>query len=289
MKNSEERFNLAKKLHLSGEIKKSQKLYLELIENNKENYELFFLIGTTYLQLKEYSEAISNYNISIKLNPNYPNSYNNKGIALAEKQDYSEAILNYDKAIKLKKDYFDAYLNKGISLHKLKKFDQAIKYFELLKKIRPSEPKIYNNLGNIYKTLKRYEEATAAYDQAIKINKNYLEAMSNKSDVLHSQKNYEQALIILNQIFKINPNFAGLLQRTISNKMFICDWSDFNKIKNLIKKEIVEKDIAIDPLFIHYLFDDPELHKLNSIKFVENEFKNVSKIISKKKELKIKK
>mgnify|MGYP001182478249 CR=1 FL=1 len=286
MKNNEETLNLAKKLHLSGEIKKSQKLYLELIEKNKENYELFFLVGTTYLQLKEYAEAISNYNISIKLNPNYPNSYNNKGIALAEKQDYSEAILNYDKAIKLKKDYFDAYLNKGISLHKLKKFDQAIKYFELLKKIRPSEPKIYNNLGNIYKTLKRYEEATAAYDQAIKINKDYLEAMSNKSDVFHSQKNYEQALIILNQIFKINPNFAGLIQKTISNKMFICDWSDFNKIKNLIKKEIVEKNHALDPLFIHYLFDDPELHKLNSIKFIENEFKNVSKIISNKKRIK---
>ena len=88
MKNNQEALNLAKKLHLSGEIKKSQKLYLELIENNKENYELFFLIGTTYLQLKEYTEAISNFNISIKLNPNYPNSYNNKGIALAEKQNY---------------------------------------------------------------------------------------------------------------------------------------------------------------------------------------------------------
>jgi len=289
MKNSEERFNLAKKLHLSGEIKKSQKLYLELIQNDKENYELFFLIGTTYLQLKEYTEAISNFNISIKLNPTYPNSYNNKGIALAEKQNYSEAILNYDKAIKLKKDYFDAYLNKGISLHRLKKYDQAIKYFGLLKQIRPSEPIIYNNLGNIYKTLKRYEEAIAAYDQAIKINKDYLEAMINKSDVFHSQKNYEQALIILNQIFKINPNFAGLLQRTISNKMYICDWSDFNKVKNLIKKEIIEKDVAIDPLFIHYLFDDPELHKLNSIKFVENEFKNVSKIISNKKKIKNKK
>lgn len=291
MKNNQEALNLAKKLHLSGEIKKSQKLYLELIENNKENYELFFLIGTTYLQLKEYTEAISNFNISIKLNPNYPNSYNNKGIALAEKQNYSEAILNYDKAIKLKKDYFDAYLNKGISLHKLKKIDQAIKFFKLLIQIRPSEPKIYNNLGNIYKTLKRYKEAIAAYDHAIKINKDYLEAMNNKSDVFHSQKNYEQALIILKQIFKINPNYTGLLEKIISNKMFICDWSDFNKTKNLIKKEIVEKekDVAIDPLFIHYLFDDPELHKLNSIKFIANEFKNVSKIISNKKRIKNKK
>ena len=289
MKNNEETFSLAKKLHSSGEIKKSQKLYLELIENNKENYELFFLVGTTYLQLKEYAEAISNYNISIKLNPNYPNSYNNKGIALAEKHNYSEAILNYDEAIRLKKDYFDAYLNKGISLYKLKKFDLAIKYFKLLIQIKPSEPKIYNNLGNIYKSLKRYEEAIAAYDQAIKINKGFLEAMNNKSDVLHSQKKYDQALIILNKIFKINPNYSGLLEKTISNKMFICDWSDFNKIKNSIKKNIIEKDLALDPLLIHYLFDDPELHKLNSIKFIENEFKDVNKIISNKKRIKNKK
>ena len=38
MKNNQEALNLAKKLHLSGEIKKSQKLYLELIENNNLSY-----------------------------------------------------------------------------------------------------------------------------------------------------------------------------------------------------------------------------------------------------------
>ena len=283
------KFDLAKKLHLSGKIEESQEIYLRLAMTNKGNHELFFLLGTTFLQLRDYDKAINNFDKSIGINSSFPNTYNNKGIALAEKQNYSEAILNYDKAIKLKKDYADAYLNKGISLNKLKRFNEAIKYFKLLIKVNPSDSKIYNNLGNVYKNLKNYKEAINAYEKAIKINGKYFEAISNKSDVLHSLKRYDEALIILSQIFKENPDFGGLLEKIISNKMFICEWSEFDKIKYSIKKKILENKKTLDPLFIHYLFDDPELHKLNSEKFVSYEFKNVTRINAIKKKTKNKK
>jgi protein O-GlcNAc transferase len=285
------KFGLAKKLHLSGKIEESQKIYLQLATTNKKNHELFFLLGTTFLQLKNYDNAINNFNKSISINSNFPNTYNNKGIALAEKHDYSEAIINYDKAIKLKKDYADAYLNKGISLNKLKRFSEAIKYFKLLIKVKPLDPKIYNNLGNVYKNLKNYNEAINAYEKAIKIKEKYFEAISNKADVLHSLKKYDEALVLLDQIFKEEPDFWGLSEKIISNKMFICEWEEFDKIKYSIKNNLLKNEIAIAPLFIHYLFDDPELHKLNSEAFVSYEFKNVTKtntIKKKKKKNKIK-
>jgi hypothetical protein len=52
MKNHEDTFNLAKKLHTSGKILESQKLYLEISQIYNKNYELFFLLGTTFLQQK---------------------------------------------------------------------------------------------------------------------------------------------------------------------------------------------------------------------------------------------
>ena len=271
------KLEIAKKLHFSGKINESQKIYLELAKTNKKNYEIFYLIGTTFLQLKKYDEAISNFNISLNLNPSFANTYNNKGIALSEKQNFSDAIFNYDKAIKLKKDYIDAYINKGVALNKLKNYKEAIKYFKLLLKINPSDPKIYNNLGNVYKNLKNYPEAIEVYNRAIKLNKNFFEAISNKSDVLHSQKKYTEALIELNKIYKEDPDFEGLLEKIISNKMFIFEWSEFSKIKMSIKEKIIKDKIALDPLFIHYLFDEPKLHKLNSEKFISYEFKNVNR------------
>ena len=73
--------------------------------NHKDNDRLFFLLGTSYLQLKKYNKAIDYLNIAINLNSKFADSYNNRGIALAENEKYSEAVHNYDKAINLKINY----------------------------------------------------------------------------------------------------------------------------------------------------------------------------------------
>ena len=59
MKNKEEILNKAKQLHQKGQIKEAQKLYLELIRDNNNDVKLNFLIGTSFLQLKNYQHAIS--------------------------------------------------------------------------------------------------------------------------------------------------------------------------------------------------------------------------------------
>ena len=278
MKNNEEIFNLAKQLHLSGKIEESQKLYLQLTESYKNNDKLFFLLGTTFLQMKKYEDAIHYLNISIKLNPKFSDSYNNKGIALAETEKYLEALKNYNKAIKLKENYVDAYLNKGISLNKLKRYEEAINITELVIKLQPLNAKAYNNLGNILKNIKKYNDAVRAYDKAIKINPNYLEALNNLADTLHTFKKYDKALIYLNKIFNKKPEFDGLLTKIISNKMHIYDWENYDEIINLIKDKILKNKTILDPLFLNYLTDDPNLIKINSEAWVIKNLINPQKI-----------
>ncbi len=103
MTNGSQLFEKAKKLHLSGKLIEAQKIYLELIKNFKGNDKLFFLLGTSFLQLKKYNKAIQYLNISNELNPRFSDCYNNTGIALAETGRYSEALEKYNEAIKLKK------------------------------------------------------------------------------------------------------------------------------------------------------------------------------------------
>ena len=269
MKSDEELFNLAKQLHLSGKIEKSQKLYLKLIKNHKDNDRLFFLLGTSYLQLKKYNKAIDYLNIAINLNSKFADSYNNRGIALAENEKYSEAVHDYDRAINLKINYFDAYLNKGISLNKLKEFEKAKKIIELAIKLEPSSAKAYNSLGNIFQNLKQLKESVKAYDKAIKINPKYFEAMDNMADVLHKLKLYDKALIYYRKIFEYDPNFKGVLANILLNKMHIYDWENFKDNSTNIIKKIKKKKIIIDPLAINYLTDNPELIKLNSYECVK--------------------
>ena len=89
MNSTQERFEKAKNLHLMGHYKDAQKIYMELLKKNKDNFVLHNLIGTTFLQLKLYDSAIDHLDISIKLNPNFADSYNNRGIIFAEKMNLS--------------------------------------------------------------------------------------------------------------------------------------------------------------------------------------------------------
>ena len=290
MKNNEIELKKAKQLHLSNKINEAQNIYLKLIKSDKKNGVIFFLLGTTYLQQKKFEEAIKYLKKSIEIDPSYPNPYNNLGIALAETTNFLEAKINYDKAIELNKNYLDAYLNRGISLNKLKKYDEAMNDFKIVGNINPNNAKLLNNIGNVYKNLKQYDKANKYYQKAIGIQPNYLEAISNLSSVLHIEKKYKESLNYLEKIYKIDSEFKRVIQNIISNKMHIFEWSDLEKYKEKIKKQFLNNnEITFDPLFIHYLFDDPSLHKLNAEKFSEQEFKYLKKQSSRKQNFKNKK
>tara|TARA_B100000035_G_scaffold209093_1_gene178793 strand:- start:54 stop:2009 length:1956 start_codon:yes stop_codon:yes gene_type:complete len=290
MDTNEEKFNIARQLHFSGRIEEAQKIYVKLLKIYKKNHTLYYLIGTTYLQLKKQDLAIKYFKLSLKYNSNFPDTFNNLGVALAENKEHKEALTNYNKAIELKQDYIDAYLNRGISLNKLKKYEEAIKDFDLVIDKEPENAKAFNNLGNVFKGLKKFDKAIYFYDKAIKINDNFLEAISNKADVLDSQKKFRQSLIELNKIYKKEPDFFGLIQKIISNKMSIFDWQNYDQMKEMIKHKLLNDEITLDPLFIYYLFDDLSIQYNNSKNFINNEFKNTTKIphLRKKKNNKIK-
>ena len=106
MDNDKNIFNSAKKLLISGKFLEAEKLLLTLIKNYRNNYELYFLLGTISIQLKKNKEAINYLNIAIDSNPKFPESYNNRGVALAEEDRYLEALGSYDKAIQFKKKLY---------------------------------------------------------------------------------------------------------------------------------------------------------------------------------------
>jgi len=277
MTNYEIEINRAKQLHLLNKIEEAQKIYLNLIKTNKNSI-IFFLLGTTYLQQKKFAEAIKHLKISIKLDSNYSHAYNNLGIALAETNNFLEAKNNYDKAISLDKGYIDAYLNRGISLNKLKRYSEAIINFNLVIKAKPHDAKVFNNIANVYRNLKLFDNALENYDKAIKIQPNYLEAINNKSQILYEQKKYELSLSCLKKIHKINPEFDNLTENIIKNKMNIFEWSNLDKLKNTVEKQIIKRETKFSPLLLNYLYDEPSLHEINAKTYCKQEFKYIKKI-----------
>ena len=277
MENKGNKFNEAKQLHQSGKIEEALKIYLELIKDNPLDYKIFFLIGTSYLQLKNNKKAITYLNNSIDINPEFPHSYNSRGIVFSENKQFEEAINDYEKAISLESEFLEAHLNKGISLKNLKKYSEAKKSFEICIKIDSLNPKIYHNLGNLLKECKDFEGAKQAYEKAIELNNNYAEPYEGRADILQKLskiKNdhniFELSIHDYEKAFSLKNNLDYVFGKLVHSKMIINNWNKYNyDLKKIIEETKKDKKIIV-PFGLLSLIDDPEIHLKNSKIFAQN-------------------
>jgi len=61
----------------------------------------FVNLGNAYFYLKEYDDAIKNYDQSIRLNPQNADYYVNRGLAYMSKGDNATAVADFEKALSL--------------------------------------------------------------------------------------------------------------------------------------------------------------------------------------------
>ena len=289
MENKEEILNKAKQLHQLGKIKEAQELYLELIRDNNNDIKLNFLIGTSFLQLKNYQRAKNYLNNSIKIDPNIPHIYNSRGIVHSKTKEFENAINDFDKAISLKKDFLEAHLNKGIVLKNINKFKEGIKCFDECLKIEPENPKVYFNLGNLLAESKKYQKASNAYDQAILLNSKYAEAYDARGDLMIElskidldDSKYELSIKDFHQAYKLNENLDYVYGKIVHTKMLLSDWSDFDIQLSIIKDGLKNNKKIIIPFPLLSLMDDPQKHKNNSILFAKTYVPTLSNDFKKK-------
>ncbi|OFL29452.1 hypothetical protein HMPREF2775_09295 [Fusobacterium sp. HMSC064B12] len=98
----------------------------------------------TYAYLKNYKEAIVNFNKAIDLNPSDEGYYYNRGLAYNNFNNYKMAIINFDKAIELNPNFSVAYNNRGITYAYLKNYKEAIVNFDKAIDLNPSDSLAFN-------------------------------------------------------------------------------------------------------------------------------------------------
>jgi tetratricopeptide (TPR) repeat protein len=68
-------------------------------------------LGNVLVQQGIFDEAIRNYLMALRINPDHPEAFNNIGVAFARQQEYQEAIEYFKKALNLKPNYLQARRN----------------------------------------------------------------------------------------------------------------------------------------------------------------------------------
>jgi tetratricopeptide (TPR) repeat protein len=173
-------------------------------------------LGTKYLQLKQYTEAIDMYQKTLQVVLQVPHvkqqsldelrarSYHGLGRVAQEQRQWQQAEQYYQRALQLYSEYNDRY-NQAPIYHQLgrvaqeqREFQQAEQYYQQALQLfieyndRYSQAPIYHNLGRVAKEQRQWQQAKDFFLHALEIcvaaEDNY-----NRSIVLHSLARLWQA------------------------------------------------------------------------------------------------
>src|SRR5690349_4369199 len=134
-----------------------------------------------------------------------------RGLALAARNEIDAAIGEFEMAIRLRPDFADAYFNTGALLHKEGNTKDALAALNKAIELQPSHAEALNALGLIFEQQGHAIEAIQKFDQALKHRPNFIEAHLNLAIALTSAGRLHEALDECERVTRDRPRWAAAL------------------------------------------------------------------------------
>ena len=168
--------------------------------------ETYYLRGNAKYESGLYHTAIADYDVAIRLKPDYAFAYNNRGAAKAALKQYAAAIADYTQAIRLKPNYAGAYNNRGFAKAALGQYFPAISDYDMAIGLKPDYAFVYNNRGLAKAALQQYAAAIADYTQAIRLKSDYALAYYNRGIAKAALGEYFPAISDYDMAIRLKPD-----------------------------------------------------------------------------------
>lgn len=226
------------------------KLILEAMKLHND-FLSFNYLGQIYHKMKNYDEAINNFNISIKLKGDLHVSYINRGSVFEDLENFDRAIKDYKKAIEINPKAYLAYNNIGNIFTKIGKFDEALNNLKIATLSNKFLP--FYNLGCLFNKINKNEEAIKSFSKSIKINPEHISSYKNRALAYLRSKKFIFAINDYKKMKEINEkNDDGTY---FFCKSIINDWGAYKILTDEIINKIKNK-IKIQPFYLLNFLDD---------------------------------
>jgi protein O-GlcNAc transferase len=226
------------------------KLILEAMKLHSD-FLSFNYLGQIYHKMKNYDEAINNFNISIKIKSDLHISYVNRGSVFEDLENFDGAIKDYKKAIEINPKAYLAYNNIGNVFTKIGKFDEAFNNLKIATQSNKFLP--FYNLGCLFNKINKNEEAIKSFNKSIEINPEHISSYKNRALAYLRSKKFIFAINDYKKIKEINEkNDDGTY---FFCKSIINDWEDYKILTDEITNKIKNK-IKIQPFYLLNFLDD---------------------------------
>lgn len=169
-------------------------------------------------ELKDYKGALEDYNKAIEKDNEHHNDlvyqyYQGRGLTKIELQDYEGALNDYDRAIELSDfDWAKAkiYWKRGNLKYQLKDYEGAVFDFKKSKELQPLDATFYKTRGDGKQFAKNYEGAVADYNHAIDMDSNNPEYYFNRAIAKSNLGIYSEAIFDYDRTISLSPKFESV-------------------------------------------------------------------------------
>jgi tetratricopeptide (TPR) repeat protein len=151
--------------------------------------------GWAYLRLKEYEQAISDFNSALALKPDYARAYGRRGLALSFLKDYQRAFSDFDRAIELNPEDTWSYERRGRTYRTFGDYRRAIEDFDRIIELDSNHAWAYYHRGITYRLLKDYQRALADFDRALELRPHYASMLAERGLTCLWMRDLRQAII----------------------------------------------------------------------------------------------
>ncbi|MGA2749322.1 MAG: tetratricopeptide repeat protein [Verrucomicrobiota bacterium] len=194
--------------------KDSETLFKRMIDATPNNYMARYNLGNLCAREKRTADAISNYNVALRENPNYADVHNNLAGILLDQKRYDEAIPHYRAAVRTNPEYLyyfnlaNALADAASARHDTNEFAEAVQTYRQAIQLNPASSQARYNLGLTWQAQGRDADAIAEFEQAVRLNPDLEAAHFDLAGALSRAGNWDAALAHYQAVTRLNPDRA---------------------------------------------------------------------------------
>lgn len=172
-------------------------------------YDVFYHRATAYHALNMLTEALADYNDTLKLRPPHVGALTHRADLLLARGDFDPAIHDYEKALQLHPTYDAA--KQGLAHARQQKAQSGGVLGRLTNALKRDPTRNVNSLANDYfdagmrLDISEHRERIAQFNEAIRLNPNFVSAYAARGSTYHDMGRYADAAADYSQVIALRP------------------------------------------------------------------------------------
>lgn len=157
-------------------------------------------------------EALADFELSLKLNPNHWMALHHRGVSHAENGNLDAALADFNRVVQLSPRFTKTLYNRGEVRFNKGDLAGAIADYTAVLRVNPRDSGAMTSRGFIYYKQRDLRSAMRDYNDALQIDPNNAEAYTLRGDLQADQAQFAQAVQDYQAAVRVNPEYGRAYQ-----------------------------------------------------------------------------